>query len=121
MDENSDKKTLAGASLQSRSGRELAGKIRRSTDAPEKKFPRKIKENGVSSATQTEKRSCLGTAFAVFGILISTVYLMNLGLGVFWEIPDNIPFFGNLDEAFFTTLLLGSLAYLGIKIPFFKR
>jgi len=42
----------------------------------------------------------------VLGILLAVAYLLNLGGGFVEIIPDNIPIFGNLDEAAFTGLLL---------------
>lgn len=64
------------------------------------------------------KRGCLPTAAAMAGALLSFVWLLNLQMGVFLEIPDNLPIVGNLDEAFFTTMLLACLSYLGIDLPF---
>ena len=52
---------------------------------------------------------------AVVGIL-SFLYLLNPGLGIFELIPDNVPLIGNLDEATATFLLLSSLAYFGIDL-----
>jgi hypothetical protein len=49
---------------------------------------------------------------ATIGIL-SLLYLLNPGLGVFEIIPDNIPIIGNLDEVTATYLLLSALAYFG--------
>jgi hypothetical protein len=57
-----------------------------------------------------------GKAVAIVGVLVSCAYLANLGGGLFLEIPDIIPGIGNLDEVFFTTVLLASLAKLGISI-----
>jgi len=57
-----------------------------------------------------------GKAVALLGVLISCAYLANLGAGIFLEIPDILPGIGNLDEVFFTTVLLASLAKLGIPI-----
>lgn len=48
--------------------------------------------------------------------IISFLYLLNPGIGLFEFIPDNVPFIGNLDEATATFLLLSSLAYFGIDI-----
>src|SRR4029450_3674860 len=39
-----------------------------------------------------------------------------IGAGVFGEIPDNLPVVGNLDEVFFSGLLIVCLAKLGINI-----
>ena len=47
--------------------------------------------------------------------LLSAAYLANIGAGVIELIPDNLPVFGNLDEAGATILLLKCLAYFGIK------
>ncbi len=41
-------------------------------------------------------------------VLFSVLYLLNLS-GGFIEIPDNIPFVGNIDEFFFSALLVGGL------------
>ena len=53
---------------------------------------------------------------AIGGVLVSCVYLANLGAGLIGEIPDVIPGLGNLDEVFFSGLLIVSLAKLGINI-----
>ncbi len=49
--------------------------------------------------------------------LLSTLYIINPGAGVFELIPDNIPFIGNLDEAAAVALLLACLRYFGIELP----
>lgn len=36
--------------------------------------------------------------FNILLVLLSALYLLNLGLGFVELIPDNIPVFGNLDE-----------------------
>ncbi len=46
------------------------------------------------------------------GILLSALYLVNPGWGVFEIIPDNIPGIGNLDEATAVALFLWALATL---------
>lgn len=48
--------------------------------------------------------------------IISALYLLNVGAGVVEFIPDIVPFFGNLDEATATFLLLNCLAYFGVNI-----
>jgi uncharacterized membrane protein YkvA (DUF1232 family) len=54
--------------------------------------------------------------------LLSLLYLVNPGLGVFEFIPDNLPVVGNLDEATATFLLLNCLAYFGLDLRhLFKR
>jgi hypothetical protein len=53
----------------------------------------------------------------VFGSgVIAFIYLANIGAGFIELIPDNIPVFGNLDEAAATLLLLNSLAYFGLDL-----
>lgn len=49
--------------------------------------------------------------------LLSALYLINPGAGIFELIPDNIPFIGNLDEAAAVALLLACLRYFGIELP----
>ncbi|MFK7789525.1 MAG: hypothetical protein AB8C95_08570 [Phycisphaeraceae bacterium] len=46
--------------------------------------------------------------------LISVVYLLNPGAGVFEILPDNIPFIGNLDEVGALLMLLKCLQHFGI-------
>jgi len=54
---------------------------------------------------------------AVFCLgLLSVLYLLNIGAGVFELIPDNIPVIGNLDEAAAVLLLLNCLAYFGLDL-----
>jgi uncharacterized membrane protein YkvA (DUF1232 family) len=48
--------------------------------------------------------------------LLSVLYLLNPGFGVFELIPDNIPFIGTLDEVTAAYLLLSALAYFGLDI-----
>ena len=67
--------------------------------------------------------SMLGKLLAILGVLVSLLFLSNLTFGGFipLEIPDALPLIGNLDEVFFTGLLLTSLGYLGIPlIPNFR-
>ena len=65
--------------------------------------------------------SCLGQAIAIGGILVSGLFLSNMALGLAFEIPDNLPFVGNLDEAAATAMLLACLRYLGFDFLPFKR
>lgn len=74
---------------------------------------------GVDSCAKV-RRSCMGTALAIAGIFISLFCMLNFTCGIF-EIPDNIPVIGNLDEVFFTMLFLGCLSYLGVEIPFLEK
>lgn len=57
----------------------------------------------------------------ILGIL-SMLYILNPGAGIFELIPDNIPFLGNLDEATAVMVFLACLRYFGIDIGnIFKR
>jgi len=49
---------------------------------------------------------------AILGIIISSIYLMNFTVGVF-ELPDNLPFIGHLDEFGAAVLLIASLKHFG--------
>ena len=51
----------------------------------------------------------------VIGIL-SGLYLINPGFGIFEFIPDTVPFIGNLDEATASLLLFSSLTYFGLDL-----
>jgi hypothetical protein len=55
---------------------------------------------------------------AIFGIIVSTFYLLNFTMGIF-EIPDNLPIIGNLDELAAAILLIASLKHFGIDITDF--
>ncbi len=57
-----------------------------------------------------------GKLLAIGGVLLSCAYLANLGAGIFPELPDNLPAIGNLDEVFFSGLLIVSLHKLGIQV-----
>jgi len=57
-------------------------------------------------------RSCLGSFWALLGVLIGGIYLLNPTLGVFELLPDNAPGFGNLDEAGAAAVLIFGLRYL---------
>ncbi len=62
-------------------------------------------------------------SFVIGGLgVFSAVFLFNPGLGIFLEIPDNIPIIGNLDEAAATAILISCLAYFGFDAGrFFGR
>ncbi len=49
---------------------------------------------------------------ALVTITVAVIYLLNPGWGVFELIPDNIPFFGNLDEGAATMLLIWGIKTL---------
>ncbi len=52
----------------------------------------------------------------------STIFLLNPGAGLFFEIPDNFPIIGNLDEAAAAALLISCLAYFGFDVTkLFKK
>lgn len=53
--------------------------------------------------------------------ILSALYLLNIGFGVAVFIPDNVPIFGNLDEAAATGLLINCLAYFGLDVSRFLR
>ncbi|GMV90802.1 MAG: hypothetical protein AMXMBFR82_05800 [Candidatus Hydrogenedentota bacterium] len=64
---------------------------------------------------------CIGQGMAVLGILVSTFWLLNFTFGVV-ELPDNMPFVGNLDEAAAAAVLFSCLRYLGFDVlPFGRR
>jgi hypothetical protein len=48
--------------------------------------------------------------------IVSGIYLLNPGFGLFEFIPDAVPFIGNLDEATASFLVLSSLAYFGLDL-----
>ena len=76
-----------------------------------------------ASAGPAQPTSLGGKLLAIGGVLISLLFLSNLTFGGFipLEIPDALPIIGNLDEVFFTGVLLTSLGYLGIPlIPNFR-
>ncbi len=54
--------------------------------------------------------------------VFSAIFLLNPGAGIFFEIPDNIPVIGNLDEAAAAALLISCLAYFGFDVTkLFKK
>lgn len=64
---------------------------------------------------------CFGQGIAALGVLASLFWLLNFTFGIV-EIPDNLPFVGNLDEAAAAAVLFSCLRYLGFDIlPFGKR
>ncbi len=68
----------------------------------------------------SEQRGCTSRLAAMCGVMLSVLYLSNLSMGII-EIPDNLPFIGNLDEVFFSGVLFASLARLGIYLPVGQR
>ena len=54
--------------------------------------------------------------------VFSAIFLLNPGAGLFFEIPDNFPVIGNLDEAAAAALLISCLAYFGLDVTkLFKK
>ena len=53
--------------------------------------------------------------------IVSALYLLNFTAGFVEFIPDNIPIFGNLDEAAATALLINCLAYFGVDLGHFLK
>ncbi len=51
--------------------------------------------------------------------LLSLVYLLNPGAGVFELIPDNFPIIGNLDEAAAVAIILAAFRYYGVDLTSF--
>ena len=53
----------------------------------------------------------------VFAVgLFAAVYLVYPSFGLFELIPDAVPFFGSIDEAGATVLLLGAFRYYGVDL-----
>jgi len=61
---------------------------------------------------RARQRSCFGAGLALLGVVVGVLYVINPGAGFFELVPDNIPLFGNLDEAAATTVLVVGLQYL---------
>ncbi|MFA6244949.1 MAG: hypothetical protein WC655_28660 [Candidatus Hydrogenedentales bacterium] len=67
-----------------------------------------------------EGSGCLGKGAAIGCVALSVLYLLNFSMG-FLELPDNLPFVGNIDEAVATSVLIAALRYLGIDVLPFKQ
>ncbi|MEM7144983.1 MAG: DUF1232 domain-containing protein [Verrucomicrobiota bacterium] len=65
---------------------------------------------------EKEDRSAGKSVVMLVLMALSVAYLLNPGMGILAEIPDNLPVVGNLDEAGATALLIACLAYFGIDI-----
>ncbi len=59
----------------------------------------------------THGGGCFRIPIALASVFLGTLYILNLGFG-FDLIPDNIPIFGNLDEAGATAMILFGLRAL---------
>ena len=54
--------------------------------------------------------------------VVGILYTLNFGFGLVEFLPDNIPFLGNIDEAFALFLVYSSAEYFGIDVKsLFKR
>lgn len=77
-----------------------------------------VRTGTVEPAEAETARPLLGKLIAVVVALGCAVYLANIGFGIVGEVPDVWPVIGNLDEATAVAILISSLAYLGIRLPF---
>jgi hypothetical protein len=57
----------------------------------------------------------MGSVWALLGVLIGGIYILNPTLGLFELLPDNAPGVGNLDEAGAAALLIFGLRYLLVR------
>ena len=74
-----------------------------------------------TAAVQERGKSCVGKVVALAGVLGSVLFLLNLTVGLV-EIPDNLPFIGNVDEVIVAGVLFSCLSYLGLNVlPFTAR
>ena len=63
-------------------------------------------------------RTVLKTILVLLMMALSGVYLLNPTLGLDF-LPDNLPFFGNLDDATAAAIFFGGLRYFGLDwLPF---
>ena len=65
-------------------------------------------------------RSKLKGAYIVVMIILSGVYLLNFTFGVF-ELPDNLPIIGNMDEVAATVIFMSGLRYFGLDLAFWRK
>jgi len=68
------------------------------------------------STTPEKKKNPVTSVFVGALGAVCAFYLINPTLGVFELIPDNIPVFGNLDEAGAAALLISCLSYFGLDL-----
>lgn len=76
--------------------------------------------NEINNENRMSERTIAGKIGAVVGILLSTLFLLNLTMGVI-EIPDNLPIIGNVDEVIASGILFACLGYFGINVLPFQR
>ena len=75
-----------------------------------------------ASVTPTRLMKFIRDLLVLASGILSALYLLNISFGVAEFIPDNIPIFGNLDEAAATGLLINCLSYFGFNVgQFFRR
>ena len=84
-------------------------------DIPNESGPTALAHQDTALSKTEEKTGCFTQVLATSGAFLSILFLLNFTLGIF-EIPDNLPIIGNLDEVAATTFLLTCLSYLGINI-----
>ena len=73
------------------------------------------------TVVQERGKSCVGKVVALAGALGSVLFLLNLTVGLV-EIPDTLPFIGNVDEVIVAGVLFSCLSYLGLNVlPFTAR
>ena len=74
-----------------------------------------------TAVVQERGKSCVGKVVALTGVAGSILFLLNLTIGLV-EIPDNLPFIGNVDEVIVAGVLFSCLSYLGLNVlPFTAR
>jgi hypothetical protein len=89
------------------------------TEPPRSEVLPPLSSEPVASSQST---SWSGKIFAAVGVLVSVLYLANLGAGLFELGPDVLPGIGNLDEVLFTAVLIYCMRQLGIDLlPYLKR
>ncbi|MGE3725374.1 MAG: hypothetical protein AB7I41_07480 [Candidatus Sericytochromatia bacterium] len=88
-----------------------------------KPLPSESPSESNSESNKPVKKTLKNVWFGGLGLL-SLLYILNPGAGIFEMIPDNLPLLGNLDEATAVALLLASLRYYGLDltgwVPWFK-
>lgn len=73
-------------------------------------------ENNSTNHPPEKKRSVFGSLIVGAVGIFSAIYVLNPTAGFIELIPDNIPFFGNLDEAAAVALLISCLSYFGVDL-----
>lgn len=75
----------------------------------------------IDNLSVAEPRPLSRRIAAVAGMLLSGLYLLNISFGVLFELPDNLPIIGNLDEVAVSAFFFGCLSYLGINLVPFRK